>query len=54
MPVTNNTLEDEPQMRGIIEGLLIDDIRLAEDDALINGDGTGANILADSTSPACR
>jgi HK97 family phage major capsid protein len=45
MPVTNNTLQDEPQMRGIIEGLLMDDIRLAEDDALINGDGTGSNIL---------
>lgn len=44
MPVTNQTLEDEPQMRGIIEGLLMDDIRLAEDDALVNGDGTGANI----------
>jgi HK97 family phage major capsid protein len=44
MPVTNQTLEDEPQMRGIIEGLLVDDLRLAEDDALLNGSGVGANI----------
>lgn len=44
IPVTNNTLEDEPQMRGIIEGRLIDGLKLAEDDAIINGDGTSPNI----------
>lgn len=44
MPVTNNTLQDEPQMRGIIEGLLMDDLRLTEDDAFINADGSGNSI----------
>jgi len=51
IPVTNQTLEDEPQMRGIIEGRLIDGLRLVEDDALLNGNGTSPNIsgLLDQT-----
>lgn len=44
IPVTNQTLEDDPQMQGVIEGRLIDGLRLVEDDALLNGTGTGAEI----------
>jgi HK97 family phage major capsid protein len=44
IPVTNQTLDDVPAMRGIIEGRLIDGLRLAEDDALLNGNGTPPNI----------
>lgn len=44
IPVTDQTLEDEPQMRAIIEGRLIDGLREVEDDALINGTGTPPEI----------
>lgn len=44
VPVTNQTLEDDPQMQGIIEGRLIDGLREVEDDALINGTGTAPEI----------
>jgi HK97 family phage major capsid protein len=44
IPVTNQTLEDEPTMRGIIEGRLIDGLQLVEDDALLNGSGTPPEI----------
>lgn len=44
IPVTTQTLEDEPQMRGIIEGRLIDGLKLVEDAAILNGSGSGANI----------
>lgn len=39
IPVQNNTLDDLPQLRGIIDGRLIDGLKLAEDDAIINGTG---------------
>lgn len=44
IPATNQMLDDEPAMRGIIEGRLLDGLRLAEDDALLNGDGVSPNI----------
>lgn len=44
IPATNSMLQDEPQMRGIIEGRLLDGLRLVEDDALLNGTGTPPEI----------
>lgn len=43
--VTNQTLEDDPQMRALIEGRLIDGLKLVEDDSLVNGDGSGASLV---------
>lgn len=38
-------LADEPQLRSIVDNELLYGLRLAEDDQLLNGDGTGENIL---------
>ncbi|MBC8094085.1 MAG: phage major capsid protein [Pseudonocardia sp.] len=38
-------LADEPQLRSIIDNELLYGLRLAEDDQLLNGDGTGENVL---------
>lgn len=40
-----NTLADEPQLRAIIDNELLYGLRLAEDDQILNGDGTGENLL---------
>jgi HK97 family phage major capsid protein len=40
-----NILEDEPQLRSVIDTELLYGLRLAEDDQLLNGDGEGDNIL---------
>jgi HK97 family phage major capsid protein len=42
--VTNQTLDDVPQMRGIVEGRLVDGVKLVEDDAILTGNGTPPNI----------
>lgn len=39
-PVTNQLLEDDPAMRGILEGVLLDMLREVEDVALLTGSGT--------------
>lgn len=39
-----NTLADEPQLRAIIDNELLYGLRLAEDDQILNGDGTGENL----------
>ncbi|MEU3455588.1 phage major capsid protein [Micromonospora sp. NPDC006766] len=38
------TLDDEPRMRGLINRQLIEGVRLVEDDQILFGDGSGANI----------
>lgn len=38
-------LDDIPQLSGIIDGELIYGVKLKEEDQLLNGDGTGQNIL---------
>lgn len=38
-------LADEPQLRSVIDNELLYGLRLAEDDQLLNGDGTGENVL---------
>lgn len=45
IPITRQTLQDASQMRTYVEGRLLDGLRLEESDQLLNGDGTGANIL---------
>jgi hypothetical protein len=38
------TLDDEPRMRGLINRQLIEGVRLEEDDQILFGDGLGSNI----------
>jgi HK97 family phage major capsid protein len=40
-----NALADKPQMRSIIDNELLYGLALVEDDALLNGDGTGDTLL---------
>lgn len=44
IPITRNVLWDTPQMQTYIEQRLLDGLRLAESDQLLNGNGTGANM----------
>lgn len=44
MPITNEIADDDPAMRGIIEGILVDMLAEVEDDALINGTGVSPEI----------
>ena len=39
-----NVLADEPQLRSIIDNELMYGLRLAEDDQILNGDGSGENL----------
>lgn len=39
-----NVLEDEPTLRGIIDNELLYGLRLTEDDQILNGNGSGANL----------
>lgn len=49
-----NVLDDEPQLRSIIDGELLYGLRLAEDSQLLNGDGTGENILGLLNTPGVQ
>jgi HK97 family phage major capsid protein len=40
-----NVLSDEPQLRSIIDNELLYGLRLQEDQQILNGDGTGENLL---------
>jgi len=42
--VHKNTLDDEPRLRGIIDRDLIDGIKMAEDEAILYGNGQGDNL----------
>lgn len=44
MPITNEIADDDPAIRGIIEGILVEMLTEVEDDALINGGGTSPDI----------
>lgn len=44
MYVHKNTLDDEPRLRGLIDRDLIDGVKMAEDEAILYGDGTGENL----------
>jgi HK97 family phage major capsid protein len=49
-----NTLNDEPQLQSIIDTELLYGLRLAEDAQLLNGDGTGENILGILMTPGVQ
>lgn len=49
-----NTLADEPQLQSIIDTELLYGLRLVEDAQLLNGDGTGENILGILKTPGIQ
>jgi HK97 family phage major capsid protein len=49
-----NTLDDEPQLRSIIDNELLYGLRLVEDDQLLNGDGAGENLLGILRTPGIQ
>ncbi|NUT90876.1 MAG: phage major capsid protein [Saccharothrix sp.] len=49
-----NTLDDEPQLRSIIDVELLYGLRLVEDDQLLNGDGAGENLLGILNTPGIQ
>lgn len=44
IPVTEIALDDEPRLRGLIDGRLMDGLRLVEDEELLEGDGSGEHL----------
>lgn len=49
-----NTLDDEPQLRSIVDTELLYGLRLVEDDQLLNGDGAGENLLGIMRTPGTQ
>lgn len=49
-----NVLADEPQLRSIIDNELMYGLRLLEDSQLLNGDGTGENLLGVLATPGVQ
>lgn len=49
-----NTLNDEPQLRSIIDTELLYGLRLVEDDQILNGDGEGENLLGILNTPGIQ
>lgn len=49
-----NTLDDEPQLRSIIDTELLYGLRLVEDDQVLNGDGDGENLLGIMRTPGIQ
>lgn len=45
IPITNQQLDDVPQMRGILDGRMRTMLQLAEEGQLLNGNGTTPNLL---------
>lgn len=54
IPASRNVLDDEPQLRGIIDTRLLYGLRLVEDDQLLLGDGTGQNLLGIFNTPGIQ
>jgi HK97 family phage major capsid protein len=44
IPVSKQVLDDSPMLQSFIEGRLMYGLKLEEEDQLLNGDGTGANL----------
>jgi HK97 family phage major capsid protein len=49
-----NVLADEPQLRSIIDNELMYGLRLLEDNQILNGDGTGENLLGVLRTPGIQ
>lgn len=49
-----NVLSDEPQLRSIIDNELLYGLRLQEDFQILNGDGTGENLLGILATPGIQ
>ncbi len=49
-----NVLDDVPQLRGMIDNELLYGLRLEEDDQILNGDGTGENLLGILETPGVQ
>ncbi len=49
-----NTLRDEPQLQGLIENELLYGLRLVEDDQILNGTGTGQDLLGIRNVPGIQ
>lgn len=54
IPITRQMIWDAPALRSYIEGRLMDFLRLEESDQLLNGDGTGANLLGLRNAPGVQ
>lgn len=49
-----NVLRDEPQLQGLIENELLYGLRLVEDDQILNGSGTGEDLLGIHNTPGIQ
>lgn len=54
VPASRNVLDDEPQLRGIIDTRLLYGLRLVEDEELLLGDGTGQHLLGIFNTPGIQ
>lgn len=54
MYVHKNTLDDEPRLRGLIDRDLIDGVRMAEDEAILYGNGQGENLTGLMNTPGVQ
>lgn len=54
VPASRNVLDDEPQLRGIIDTRLLYGLRLVEDEQILLGDGTGQNLLGLLNTPGIQ
>lgn len=54
MYVHKNTLDDEPRMRGLIDRDLIDGVKMAEDEAILYGNGVGENLTGIMNTPGVQ
>jgi hypothetical protein len=54
MYVHKNTLDDEPRLRGLIDRDLIDGIKMAEDEAILYGNGQGENLTGLMNTPGVQ
>lgn len=51
VPITKRILADQPQLRGFIDQYLYDDIALALEDQIVQGNGIGENLLGIMNTP---